>query len=503
MVRHRTTINSLFASRCIAFVVDFMILASLSGLTTSYAQTQATARKPLPATRTSQSLTLWRDYLKQSRVPRNGCFTVSYPSTRWRQIPCKVGPLRPYTVGGPSGDFEARAPRGALVHLAEGSFPSVLGVTAESDSMKGGPNEYSVQLNTNRFDTPACKNATLPNCQGWQQFIFSSDDGRLSMQYWLVNFGGNCPQGWVSDSARAPNSCFQNSLNQLPLVAFATGPVSGSWSKLSEYFMIASATAERDTLIMVDNERGVAKSISNSDFVLGLASGWTDAEFNIFGLCCGSQANFNPGSTITIAVSVDVGSFMAPTCPNASFTAETNNLTMSNPDILGPPQQWPRMQFTQSTTAPAMPGTCRTIGGNGLGVNVVYRWMRQSNGDHFLTQDPSGELASGLGYLFEGTPFSLFDKGTPGTTAFNRWLCPSGHHFYTADPTGEAAAGVCTPEGVLGYIATTQIAGTVPLFRWYNAGIDDHFYTTDPQGELAPASGYHQELIAGYVKRLP
>lgn len=495
--------GSLFASRSLRFVACFSIVASLSELAASSAETRAVKPRPLPRVATPQSLALWRDYLKRAPVPRHGCFTATYPNTRWRDTPCKTGPLRPYVVGGGAGDFEAHAAQGASIHLAQGSFRSVTGITTESDSVTGGSNEFSVQLNTNRFDTRACKNAALANCKGWQQFVFASDVGQLSMQYWLVNFGPTCPVGWVSDSTRAPNSCYQNGLNQLQLVNFATGPVGGSWSTLPEYSMIASATPQTDTLIMVDNERRIAKAISNSDFVLGLASGWTDAEFNIFGLCCGSQATFNQGSTIVLGVSLDTGSFVAPTCPNASFTAETNNLTLSTTDPLGPPQSWPRMQFTESNTTPPTPPTCRTIGGNGQGINVVYRWRDQSNGDHFLTQDPSGELAPDLGYLYEGTPFSLLDKGTPGTTEFNRWLCPSGHHFYTADPTGEAAAGRCKPEGILGYIATSQIPGTIPLYRWYNAGTDDHFYTTDPHGELAPTSGYTQELISGYVRPLP
>ena len=339
-------------------------------LAASSAETRAVKPRPLPRVATPQSLALWRDYLKRAPVPRHGCFTATYPILRWRDTPCKTGPLRPYVVGGGAGDFEAHAAQGASIHLAQGSFRSVTGIPTESDSVTGGSNEFSVQLNTNRFDTRACKNAALANCKGWQQFVFASDVGQLSMQYWLVNFGPTCPVGWVSDSTRAPNSCYQNGLNQLQLVNFATGPVGGSWSTLPEYSMIASATPQTDTLIMVDNERRIAKAISNSDFVLGLASGWTDVEFNIFGLCCGSQATFNQGSTIVLGVSLDTGSFVAPTCPNASFTAETNNLTLSTTDPLGPPQSWPRMQFTESNTTPPTPPTCRTIGGNGQGINA-------------------------------------------------------------------------------------------------------------------------------------
>jgi hypothetical protein len=264
--------------------------------------------------------------------------------------------------------------------------------------------------------------------------------------------------------------------------------------------MFVSATRALDTLVMIDGERLIGKAVANSDFVLGLSAGWTDAEFNVFGFCCRSQAIFNDGSTMDVQLIVDHGTLAAPACVNQSFTAESNSLTLveAGPNVTI--QAWPQIRFTQSNVAPLKMQNCISGGGTGLNSNVVYRWLDQSNGDHFYTLDPSGELAPSIGYLFENMPFSVFDQNTPGTVAFNRWLCPSGHHFYTTDPTGEKASGVCQPEGALGFIATSQIPGTVPLFRWYNAGADDHFYTTDDRGELAPSTGYVFEMIAGYVK---
>src|SRR6266568_2762496 len=53
---------------------------------------------------------------------------------------------------------------------ATGSF-DVVNVTSETNL--GSPDTYSLQLNSEYFDTPACAGAANPaNCKGWQQFIY-------------------------------------------------------------------------------------------------------------------------------------------------------------------------------------------------------------------------------------------------------------------------------------------------------------------------------------------
>ncbi|HRZ85245.1 MAG TPA: hypothetical protein P5277_00525, partial [Candidatus Paceibacterota bacterium] len=56
-----------------------------------------------------------------------------------------------------------------------------------------------------------------------------------------------------------------------------------------------------------------------------------------------------------------------------------------------------------------------------------------------------------------------------------------------------------TDEGIAGYIYSTQVAGTVPLYRLY--GNTDHFYTIDSaEKDNAVANfGYTDEGIAGYI----
>jgi hypothetical protein len=87
-------------------------------------------------------------------------------------------------------------------------------------------------------------------------------------------------------------------------------------------------------------------------------------------------------------------------------------------------------------------------------MTALYRWSNYRRGSHFYTTDPSGELASYTGYTFEG---------------------------------------------ITGYIATSQLPGTIALYRWSNSRNGDHFYTTNPSGELAPHRGYAYEGVLGYI----
>jgi hypothetical protein len=454
-----------------------------------------------PAAQTLQARTLWRKQLRLARLPHRGCFETTYPSTQWREVPCKAVPLRPYpprqnrpqTVGGGSNDFAATVP--GKIFSAGGSFSSVTGVTSETGSV-GGANSFSLQLNTNLFKTATCAGAKAPDCMGWQQFVYSSS-GALLMQYWLLDFGGTCPAGWASmNTTDNPNDCFRNGPNS----AQPDGANIGELSGLS--IMVSAQTGGDDTIIFTKG--GTATAFSNDDALLQLAQGWNTAEFNVFGDCCNSTAKFNNGANIVVTTSVNDGSLSAPGCQMESFTGETNNLSLSSTPVSIPAEPEPRIEFTERSPQ-SPPALCSRSGGNAQDQGVVYRWYLSANGDHFYTEDPTGELAPGDHYVFEGRPFSLFAQGTSGTTAFFRWYSPgNGHHFYTADPTGEKApdAGY-RPEGILGFIATSKIAGTRPLFRWYKSDNGDHFYTTDPSGEKAPAAGYHFEKIAGFVKSGP
>ena len=72
-------------------------------------------------------------------------------------------------------------------------------------------------------------------------------------------------------------------------------------------------------------------SATSQDSVLDLAKGWKAAEFNIFGDCCSTRANFNCTASIVVRTSIEDGSTAAPSCVEQGFTGETNNLNLVKP----------------------------------------------------------------------------------------------------------------------------------------------------------------------------
>jgi hypothetical protein len=155
-------------SACL-FALPILILAFADSV---FAQTSAGPTAPVstpgatqPPSR--QSLEDWHRGMVKVAPPKKGCFTSSYPSTQWQEVPCTTAPAGPYlpargprltTTAGNGFDVVAQV----TGHISEtiGSFDSVTGVTSESGSGAspfGGPNSFSLQLNSNFFpNTPAC-----------------------------------------------------------------------------------------------------------------------------------------------------------------------------------------------------------------------------------------------------------------------------------------------------------------------------------------------------------
>ncbi len=147
----------------------------------------------------------WRTLMSRIATPGEGCFHASYPDFVWNRVACevthepRVDPARdPATdasgaVTGNGHDYVANAT--GLIIQAEGAF-STKGVKSEKgvgvSSFGGGgilgPNEYSLQINTNSHDTTsAC--AGHSGCTAWQQFVYSPDynvkgQAAVLIQYW-------------------------------------------------------------------------------------------------------------------------------------------------------------------------------------------------------------------------------------------------------------------------------------------------------------------------------
>jgi hypothetical protein len=309
-------------------VVGVFLLFACAGPATASAQ---------PPPKNADTHAAWHGDMVKLRTPARGCFTAAFPRVAWRKVACVAPPEQPYGPAfghrpfavGNGNDFSAEVAATTTMSAAEGSFESISGVTSETGPVGGGAaaaDSYSLQLNTSFFTTPAC--APSPNlaCKGWEQFIYSSNNQAIFIQYWLIRYNTTCPAGWASFSFPGSSDiyCFRNGAGAATV---AKQPI----TNLANLKLAAAANAAgNDTVKMFV---GATSAIaSNAGSMLSLGSAWKGAEFIIVGDCCGSQASFNAGSTISVRTTVHNGTKLAPTCVKSGFTGETNNL-----DLVGTP----------------------------------------------------------------------------------------------------------------------------------------------------------------------
>jgi hypothetical protein len=286
----------------------------------------------------------WRRSMVKTPT-ETGCFKVSYPNTTWVQVACSPAPPVPYIMahGTPPGtlgngtDSLAMVTSGTI-SSSVGSFLAVSNVASESEidpnnnnpgSNVIGSNIFSLQMNTQFFATTACSGGTS-YCQGWVQFIYSSNIGEgVLIEYSLLNYttsSNGCPPGWTAYetpiSGQRYYTCFFNtSVNSVP---------SQSVTNLSEMTLTGSVTANgNDEVILSTN--GALYNLSYPDSTLNLAGTWTVSEFNVFGDCCGYEASFNTGATLILSTSVDNGTTNAPSCASGGYTGEINSLSLVSP----------------------------------------------------------------------------------------------------------------------------------------------------------------------------
>ncbi|HEX5715618.1 MAG TPA: hypothetical protein VF179_05625, partial [Thermoanaerobaculia bacterium] len=80
---------------------------------------------------------------------------------------------------------------------------------------------------------------------------------------------------------------------------------------------------------------------------------------------------------------------------------------------------------------------------------------------------------------------------------FDMWTLD---HFVSTDPY----CATRTNEGLLGYIATSQLSGTVPLYQTHDPQNDNRFYTISASERQTVLNwGWYDEGIAGYVYLQP
>jgi len=221
----------------------------------------------------------WRAAISHNTDLGEGCFQASFPSTVWEQVQCKELHPRVHTVvhkpgmgmvAGNGNDYVAQS--SGLTSGALGSFPTVTGVKSEKsvgvaeygDGGILGPNEYSLQLNTNFTGTTAACDGHS-GCVVWQQFIYATDyevegEGAVFMQYWLISWGDSaCPSGFGSDGE---GDCYGNS-------NYISAPDIKPTSLASLSLSGSAKSGGNDTVTLTD--AGTAYAVSGKDTVLDIS----------------------------------------------------------------------------------------------------------------------------------------------------------------------------------------------------------------------------------------
>ncbi len=301
----------------------------------------AAAAAPAAPASEAELTKAWRAAIASTPVPGDGCFTAEYPGTAWTQVACIKAPDRPFLpahrpggrVVGNGNDFAAET--AVPISSAVGSFPSIKGLTQETD--EGSSNTYSLQLNSSYYVSPVCQGGQVPSqCRGWMQYVYTNNApnaGGAFMEIWLINYGSNCPPGWGPYATDCYYNSNEVSIPNQQLTALGDIQVTGT-----------TVAGGNDTVKVTASKKAYA--VTMPDSMIDLAGNWNTAEYNIFGDGGGGEAVFNPGTKMKVKVQLKDGSTDAPTCITDGFTLESNNLGLNRCKAAGGKK--PSITFTQS-----------------------------------------------------------------------------------------------------------------------------------------------------------
>jgi hypothetical protein len=279
----------------------------------------------------------WRKAIREARADDEGCATAAFPSTTWTKVDCVDAPDLPHTVGGPNptnGNYHLAESTGAALNQVTGYFADLaasgLTTTNEEDTLFG-QDHFSVQLNTDYFQSSACASAADPSaCTGWEQFIYSvpgsSSQGSVFIEFWIVNYGKNCPSGqsWHQVGSGANISCWKNS-TAVSTPSHSPTILDNENTHVLGY--ISGPTHEGVTVILA----GTAYShVAGSN--LYPSGQWHYAEFNVWGYANSSEALFGPGVQLSPTMYSD-DPYTSTLCVQDfggggnyySYTGESNN----------------------------------------------------------------------------------------------------------------------------------------------------------------------------------
>jgi Repeat of unknown function (DUF5648) len=127
----------------------------------------------------------------------------------------------------------------------------------------------------------------------------------------------------------------------------------------------------------------------------------------------------------------------------------------------------------------------------------VNRFFNPTTGEHFFTKS----IFEGLSANFspESIAFRVLasNAGVSDAVPIYRCLAAYGKHFISRQSNCEGH----TAEGMYGYVYSTSVSGSLPLYRFYLASTGDHLETTNYNEGVA--GGYTLEPTLGYVPPTP
>jgi hypothetical protein len=124
--------------------------------------------------------------------------------------------------------------------------------------------------------------------------------------------------------------------------------------------------------------------------------------------------------------------------------------------------------------------------------------------DNFYTTDPKGEHALQQGYQFLGIACYVFSTQVNGTIPVYRSFIPrSGDHFYTTSRDefdNFVHLWGYTAEHIAWFMFGERQSRSTVLTRYFNEGTGDHVYCTDANtSKVADFVAYRTQAVAGYV----
>ena len=309
-----------FANRRLTALAFFSNLV-LCG-TTLGADVQAQAQAAAPQS-DGKAREAWRAAMLRLPLPKNGCFTTSYPRAEWREVKCDPPPPYRYVVGDGT-DYVAQT-SGNYISSATGSFLSSSSVASESGKVACTPSDvscppystndvFTIQMNSQSpvnnpdgsiFSTPACAGGN-PGCSGWQQFVLSQTGGPapgpsqisvapgapnantpvLFAEYWMYGYGFSCPAlpSWAPAQGNPPTHNWQQNGENCVFNGPAA-PVQPPLTSADLPGLVMKATAGANDTVKLVTTSGKGGAYSEPS-ALDLSNAWTETEFNVVGDCC-------------------------------------------------------------------------------------------------------------------------------------------------------------------------------------------------------------------------